>query len=73
MFLLILRVLLILLLSFSFAFPQGEEEKYLKEKPEMVLQMGHTAPVTTVVYSPDGRYIVSGSEDHTLMGINYEI
>jgi len=66
MFLLILRVILILLLFSSFAFPQTEEEKYLKENPEIVLQLGHTAPVTSVIYSPDGKYVVSGSEDHTI-------
>ncbi|THU98343.1 hypothetical protein K435DRAFT_753098, partial [Dendrothele bispora CBS 962.96] len=27
---------------------------------------GHTAPVTSVAYSPDGRHVVSGSWDHTV-------
>jgi WD40 repeat protein len=31
-----------------------------------VVQIGHSAPVTSVDFSPSGRYVVSGSQDHTI-------
>ena len=35
-------------------------------RPELVLQTGHTGPITAIVISPDGRFVVSGSEDARL-------
>ncbi|MDI6735393.1 MAG: hypothetical protein QME42_04220, partial [bacterium] len=37
-----------------------------KEEIEIVPQTGHTAEVLSVAFSPDGRYIVSGSWDETV-------
>jgi len=36
------------------------------QKPELKLPIGHTGTVTSVCFSPDGRYALSSSEDHTL-------
>lgn len=30
------------------------------QKPELVVQLGHTGEISSAVYSPDGRFIVSG-------------
>ena len=35
-------------------------------KPEMVLQIGHSAGIAAMAISPDGRTIVTGSTDHTV-------
>ena len=35
-------------------------------RAELVLQTGHTGPVGALALSPDGRFLVSGSEDTTL-------
>jgi WD40 repeat protein len=32
-------------------------------KPDIIVQMGHTSRVSSLCYSPDGRYIVSASDD----------
>ncbi len=45
---------------FLFAVP-----KALAQKPELVVQTGHSFRVTPVSFSPDGKYIVTGSEDKT--------
>lgn len=34
--------------------------------PEIYLQLGHSGPVNSVSYSPDGKFIVSGSDDNTV-------
>ena len=36
------------------------------EKPEIFVQMGHSAIIRSLSYSPDGRYLVSASEDKTV-------
>ena len=36
-----------------------------KEQPRIVVQMGHTSPVTSVAYSPDGKQVLTGSADKT--------
>jgi WD40 repeat protein len=34
-------------------------------KPELIVPVGHTNAVTSVAFSPDGRYILTGSVDQT--------
>ena len=35
-------------------------------RPQLVLQTGHTGPINAIALSPDGRFLVSGSDDSTL-------
>ena len=35
------------------------------QTPELVVNKGHSDSVTSVAFSPDGRYVVTGSGDHT--------
>ncbi len=42
------------------------------EKPEIFPQLGHSHEIKSVIYSPDGRYIFSGSEDETIKQIQEE-
>ena len=39
---------------------------FASEKPEIFVQMGHTHNVTSVAFSPDGKYALSGSIDKTI-------
>ncbi|GAB5553766.1 MAG: hypothetical protein Sapg2KO_33570 [Saprospiraceae bacterium] len=48
---------LYLFLSPFFAFAQ---------KPELVVPLGHSAQVKSINFSPDGKYMVSGSQDGTI-------
>ncbi len=36
------------------------------EKPELILQTGHAEKIEAIAYSPDGRYIATGSSDRTI-------
>jgi WD40 repeat protein len=37
-----------------------------KLKSELNIQIGHSDLIFSLAFSPDGRYAVSGSQDHTL-------
>jgi len=39
---------------------------FASEKPDIFVQMGHTHNVTSVAFSPDGTYALSGSIDKTI-------
>jgi len=36
------------------------------QKPELVLQIGHSGPVNSVAFSADGKFLASGSVDRTI-------
>jgi WD40 repeat protein len=36
-----------------------------QDQPHLVVQLGHADPVTSVAFSPDGRLVLTGSEDRT--------
>jgi WD40 repeat protein len=38
----------------------------LAQKPELVVQTGHSYAVTSAAFSPDGKTLASGSADHTI-------
>ena len=38
----------------------------LKDKPELILQTGHTQSVNAVAFSPDNRWLVSGGKDNVI-------
>ncbi len=43
-----------------------EIQNSFSQKPELVVQMGHSGNVNSVAFSPDGKYALSGSLDKTL-------
>ncbi|MCX5717404.1 MAG: WD40 repeat domain-containing protein [Nitrospirae bacterium] len=44
----------------------GNSAVYAYEKPEVFVQMGHSGEITSMAISPDGRYMLSGSQDTTI-------
>ena len=38
----------------------------LSERPEMILQTGHTQSVNAVAFSPDNRWLASGGKDNVI-------
>jgi WD40 repeat protein len=49
-----------LILSATISSPQSD-------RPELLLQIGHSAQVFSVAFSPDGRKLASGSRDNTVI------
>ncbi|MDT5122019.1 MAG: hypothetical protein QOC96_1501 [Acidobacteriota bacterium] len=47
-------------------------EPVVQEKPELVVQTGHSGRVTSVAFSPDGKTLASGSTDNTIKLWNIE-
>ena len=57
-------IYLVLIISFSsILFSQSKIVLY---KPKLILPIGHTGGVNSVCFSPDGRYILSGSSDNLI-------
>ena len=42
------------------------DNSYASEGPEIFTQLGHADIIHSVAFSPDGRYIASGSWDRTI-------
>jgi WD40 repeat protein/uncharacterized caspase-like protein len=46
--------------------PPFLSHKLSSEKPELILQTGHSQKSEGLAFSPDGRYVATGSVDHTI-------
>jgi WD40 repeat protein len=45
---------------------EGQNDKHAKRRSNTVFQAGHKAAVRSAVFSPDGKYIISGGNDATI-------
>jgi hypothetical protein len=45
--------------------PLPLREARANSRPELVVQTGHTAEISSVALSPDGKHVLTGSVDHT--------
>jgi len=63
-------VAVILLTEFPLAKGQSDDEQAVQSqqsmRPELVAQLGHFYPVISVTFSPNGRWVLTGSEDNTV-------
>src|SRR4029079_8871054 len=44
----------------------SDERPVLRDRPELILQTGHTQSVNAVAFSPDNRWLASGGKDNVL-------
>jgi hypothetical protein len=59
-------VILIAAFFAAMAACSSDAEAREKFQPEVVPQVGHSDHVEAVAFSPDGRYVLTGSDDNTL-------
>jgi WD40 repeat protein len=43
-----------------------DERPFLRDRPELILQTGHTQSVNAVAFSPDNRWLASGGKDNVI-------
>ncbi len=60
------HVILATLLLFLAFFPRSVNAESSPTAPSLFLQVGHSADVTSVAFSPDGKTLASGSFDNTI-------
>ncbi len=51
---------------------QPSQNTQSSKKPEVFVQLGHSSPVSSVAFSPDGKFALSGSSDSTTRLWNIE-
>lgn len=56
----------ILLTLLAMAFASATVVAQSDQKAELAVQVGHSASVRSIAFSPDGKYLISGSHDQTV-------